>query len=114
MSGKDLTTVWISDNIYGRLGYTVEEALDVNWWSNNINPNDFEKSLNAYENIITLKNINLEYRFLKKDRTEIWIYEEDTLIFDVDGNPVEVIGSWTDITKLKNAIILGREINQFG
>jgi signal transduction histidine kinase len=42
-----------------------------------------------------------EYRFLHKDGTSRWIREEAKVIRDAAGNPVEVMGCWTDVTERK-------------
>ncbi|MFH1627626.1 MAG: PAS domain S-box protein, partial [Pseudomonadota bacterium] len=44
-----------------------------------------------------------EYRFLHKDGTYRWIYDELRLIYDVDGKPTDIVGNWMDITDRKQA-----------
>ena len=43
----------------------------------------------------------VEYRFLKKDGTYCWVNDEQRLIRDEDGQPEEVVGSWSDISERK-------------
>ena len=45
----------------------------------------------------------VEYRFLKKDGIYCWVNDEQHLIRDEEGQPVEVVGSWSDITARKEA-----------
>ena len=46
-----------------------------------------------------------EYRFRKKDGSYCWVSDEQHLIRDTDGHPVEVVGSWSDIDARKAAEI---------
>src|SRR4029077_5896800 len=45
----------------------------------------------------------VEYRFLKKDGTYCWVIDEQHLIRNRDGEPIEVVGSWSDETAPKEA-----------
>jgi signal transduction histidine kinase/DNA-binding response OmpR family regulator len=44
-----------------------------------------------------------EYRFRKKDGTYCWVSDEQHLTRDTEGDPVEVVGSWSDIDIRKAA-----------
>jgi two-component system sensor histidine kinase/response regulator len=44
-----------------------------------------------------------EYRFRKKDGSYCWVSDEQHLIRDEAGHPVEVVGSWSDIDARKAA-----------
>ena len=54
----------------------------------------------------------VEYRFLKKDGTYCWVSDEQRLVRDEDGQPVEVVGSWSDVTARKEAEIASRRSEQ--
>ena len=43
----------------------------------------------------------IEYRFLKKDGAYCWVNDTQQLIRDENGQVVEVVGSWSDITQRK-------------
>ncbi len=45
----------------------------------------------------------MEYRFRRKDDTYCWVKDEQHLIRDDRGEPLEVVGSWSDISALKDA-----------
>ena len=45
----------------------------------------------------------IEYRFLKKDGTYCWVNDAQQLIRDENGQVVEVVGSWSDITERKQS-----------
>ena len=44
-----------------------------------------------------------EYRFRHKDGPYKWVRDELTLFSDSEGNPMEFVGSWMDITERKQA-----------
>ncbi|MCX5893205.1 MAG: HD-GYP domain-containing protein, partial [Deltaproteobacteria bacterium] len=44
-----------------------------------------------------------EYRFRHKDGTYRWMRDDQRLVRDSEGNPLEVVGSWLDITERKEA-----------
>jgi len=50
----------------------------------------------------------VEYRFLKKGGSYCWVNDAQQLIRDEDGQPAEVVGSWSDITAPKEAEIAFR------
>ena len=45
----------------------------------------------------------VEYRFLKKDGSYCWVNDAQQLIRDKQGQAIEVIGSWNDVTSRKQA-----------
>ena len=45
--------------------------------------------------------VGYDYRFLHKDGTYRWVHEEIRAVRDEAGNPLEVIGYWTDVTEQK-------------
>ena len=48
-------------------------------------------------------SIFVEYRFRKKDGSYCWVSDEQHLIRDASGSPIEVVGSWSDIDARKAA-----------
>ena len=45
----------------------------------------------------------MEYRFRRKDGSYCWVNDEQHLIRGIDGKPLEIVGSWSDITARKAA-----------
>ncbi len=43
-----------------------------------------------------------DYRLRNRDESYRWIRDEQRLVCNAHGEPVEVVGSWTDITERKN------------
>jgi two-component system sensor histidine kinase/response regulator len=53
--------------------------------------------------VFTSGRHTIEYRFLKKDGTYCWVNDAQQLIRGEEGQPTEVVGSWSDITERKRA-----------
>ncbi len=94
---------WISPNVAFRLGYTPEEALQPRWWADHLHPEDREQALARAAGIFAEGHMVLEYRFFKKDGKLIWVHDELRLLRDEQGNPLAIVGAWTDITGRKQA-----------
>ena len=98
----DFPATFISGNIKEQLGYSVEEFLSTpKFWASNIHPEDAPR---VFENIPALfeqgRHVH-EYRFRHKDGGWRWMHDELRLVRNSDGTPREIVGSWTDITSLK-------------
>jgi adenylate cyclase len=44
-----------------------------------------------------------EYRFRRKDDSYCWVNDEQRLTRDINDKPLEIVGSWSDITARKAA-----------
>lgn len=92
---------WVSDNIAHMLGYAAQETLAPDWWVDHLHPDDRPRMLS--EQALPFPNDLLvrEYRLRRKEGGYRWIRDESRLMRDSAGQPVEVIGSWSDITGRK-------------
>jgi PAS domain S-box-containing protein len=100
----DYGATYISENIFEQLGYTVREFLaDSQFWVNHVHPDDRAKVLAGLSDILIKGRHLHEYRFLHKNGTYRWMYDDSRVIYDANGRPVEVIGFIIDITERKNA-----------
>ncbi|MFB2937659.1 PAS domain S-box protein [Aerosakkonemataceae cyanobacterium BLCC-F154] len=100
----NITTTFISQNCENILGYSAAEFLQKkNFWINRLHPKDKEFVLAQIPQIFTQDHFSWEYRFLQKDNSYRWVYDTFKLIRDEAGNPIEVVGSSTDITERKQA-----------
>ncbi|MEW6352278.1 MAG: PAS domain S-box protein [Thermodesulfobacteriota bacterium] len=94
---------WISPNIEAFLGFTVEEALQPGWWDNHVHPDDRDHALATIPVVLAENRGTCEYRFHNKNGDLVWLHDELRLQRDEQGNPVEIVGAWTDITERKRA-----------
>jgi PAS domain S-box-containing protein len=101
MEGQNLRRTWVSPNLERLFGYTVEEALQPHWWSAHVHPEDRARVITESGRILAHEHIVHEYRFLRRDGGVVWINDELQLLRDAAGQPYEVVGAWTDITKRK-------------
>nr|WP_277623965.1 ATP-binding protein [Undibacterium sp. TS12] len=98
----DFRMTFVSNNALNVLGYHPEEMLaDPNFWFDHIHPNDVPEIFSSIAKLFTEGERTYEYRFRSRSGQYVWMHDMLRLIRDQDNNPVEVIGSLTDITKRK-------------
>ncbi|MFZ6756086.1 ATP-binding protein [Undibacterium sp. Ji50W] len=98
----DFKMTFVSNNALHVLGYQPEEMVaDPNFWFDHIHPDDVPQIFSSIAKLFTEGERTYEYRFMSRAGHYVWMHDMLRLIRDQDGNPVEVIGSLTDITKRK-------------
>ena len=112
VASGDFAPTFISANIAHMLGYGPDQYMHTpDFWRSHVHPDDLPeieaKQADLFENCEHLA----EYRFRKRDGTYIWVSDEQHLIRDRDGNPVEVVGSWSDIDARKAAELEAERVN---
>jgi PAS domain S-box-containing protein len=96
----------LDPNVKAILGYSdAEIPNDIEIWSNYVHPDDEQAVMEAFQTHIDGKTPEFvfEHRMLHKDGSIRWILARGTAIRNDQGNPIRVIGTDTDITKLKQA-----------
>jgi two-component system sensor histidine kinase/response regulator len=100
----DFAPTFVSANISHMLGYSADQYLHTpDFWRSHVHPDDLAKVEAKQAELFEKCEHLAEYRFRRKDGTYIWVSDEQHLIRDSQGNPVEVVGSWTDVTQRKEA-----------
>src|SRR6266851_2276743 len=95
----DYAPTFISQNVKDLLGYDPEEYLDSpNFWRSRVHPKDTPRILGDYSRLFAEGHLSIEYRFRKKDGSYCWISDELQMLRNAAGDPIEVIGAWSDIT----------------
>ncbi|MBC8096824.1 MAG: response regulator [Akkermansiaceae bacterium] len=94
--------VWVSDNIKQLFGYEAQETVGKGWWLEHIHQQDRRLAQSEEGSLRTLGHSIKEYRFQHADGTFRWLSDEQRLIRDAQGQPVEVVGVWTDVTDRKS------------
>jgi PAS domain S-box-containing protein len=100
----DFAPTFVSDNIHSLLGYGSEEYLkDADFWREHVHPDELKTVEDEQARLFETGQHFAEYRFRKKDGTYCWVSDEQHLIRDASGKPLEVVGSWSNIDARKAA-----------
>ena len=98
-----VTGWWSSANLQRFAGYRPEETLAPSWWEDAVHPADRERASGALPAVLAADAFVLEYRFRHRDGHYLWLHDELRLVRDAQGRPVEIIGTWVDITSRRTA-----------
>ncbi|MBZ9604323.1 PAS domain-containing protein [Phyllobacterium sp. KW56] len=100
----DFAPTFVSKNIRSLLGYEPQEYLEnADFWRRCVHPDELAAVEGESLHLFKQGHHTVEYRFLKKDGTYCWVNDAQHLIRDADSQPVEIVGSWSDITDRKRA-----------
>jgi diguanylate cyclase (GGDEF)-like protein/PAS domain S-box-containing protein len=92
---------FVSESI-NQLGYTAQQFFtDEQFWLNCIHPEDAPLVLAKLQSLGEAESLISEYRCLNSQGQYCWILDRSTLICDEEGNQIEIIGAWQDITEIK-------------
>jgi PAS domain S-box-containing protein len=101
---SDHVVTFMSENVSAMIGYEASEFIaDRDFWRNHVHPEDKERVFAQVDHPKDKDKDVFDYRFLKRDGTYCWLRGERMLMRDAQGNPLEFVGSWSDITERKNA-----------
>jgi PAS domain S-box-containing protein len=103
VDGETIALKLVSENIFRILGFQVMEAMSLDWWHGQLHPVDRECAVASIEETLTLGVSRTEYRLRHKNGNYLWVEDNRRLIRDPSGQPLELIGVWTDITERKRA-----------
>ncbi|HEY9635476.1 MAG TPA: PAS domain S-box protein [Coleofasciculaceae cyanobacterium] len=105
---------FVSENITVAFGYESREFIeDENFWANHIHPEDAKRIFGEIPQLFEKGHHDYEYRFLHKDGTYRWVYDALKLLRDEQGNPLDIVGSWLDITQRKHIEAAWRETQRW-
>ncbi len=109
----DYAPTFISRNVKDLLGYEREEYLESSdFWHSRVHPSDSPRILRAYARLFEEERLSSEYRFRKKDGSYCWVSDDLQVIRNATGEPIEVVGAWSDITvrkQLGEALVAAQE-----
>ena len=103
VEGQKLVPMWVSATILSLAGYTQKENSGAEWWAERVHPEDLERVIAQVPTLLSEGFVSREYRFRHKDGTYRWVADEQRLLRDASGTPIEVVGSWSDVTPRKQA-----------
>ena len=102
-SEKKYTPIFVSDKMTERFGYEIREVLENSaWWEENVYPEDLPQA-RIQRILFEQGTMSREYRFRDKGGSWRWVLDQLVLVKNLEGTPIEFVGSWTDITDRKQA-----------
>lgn len=97
-------TTFISDNIQAQMGYRPKDFIDTpDFWLNRVHPEDRDRVLTKLKSLFRHNKLYYEYRLQHRDGHYRWIHNGQHLVRAADGQPLEIVGYWIDITERKQA-----------
>lgn len=101
--------IYVAPQVTKILGWLPEEWISLEFWKNNIHPDESESATNyCLECAAKGMPHTLEYRFKRKDGSYIWIRDVVSVELQ-EKKPVKLRGVMLDITEKKNAEIQLKE-----
>jgi PAS domain S-box-containing protein len=89
--------IFFGKNLYAQLGYSSLDTIETDFWIDHIHPED-----RPHVNVLSTEPIaSQEYRFLHKDGTYRWLYDQQKVVYDDRGKSLEWIGYCVDISDRK-------------
>jgi putative nucleotidyltransferase with HDIG domain/PAS domain S-box-containing protein len=105
---------FISKNLTSFLGYEPREIMESpDFWLHHVHPQDRLRLMAALPSLEHQGSLSVEYRFRAKNGTWRWLEDDGKLVRDAQGTPLEVIGSWIDVTARKEAEKVIREAREY-
>ena len=101
IEGPRVTPQLISENITRLVGFSLEEVSASEWWSDHLHPEDKARALAAIPETLERGSFSCEYRIRHKAGPYVWVEDHMRLVLDSQGTPVEITGTWVDITTRK-------------
>ncbi len=91
---------YVSGNLKSYLGYEPAEMMNnTAFWFDCVHPEDKDRVLSGVASLFYKGVLSHEYRFRHKNGSYRWLHDDLHLVYDGVGEPVELIGSWFDITE---------------
>jgi len=98
------STTYMSPQIEALLGYPAQDYVtNAGYWKTLIHPEDRERVLAEHARATaTGEPFGMEYRFVARDGSIVWVRDEATLMYTESGSPGFWQGIQTDITERKS------------
>lgn len=93
----------LSNSLEKYYGYSsLEFEKNPNLWLDVVHPEDKNIAKKANEDLFKNGEAECEYRVIRPDGEIFWLHDQKSIVFDIDGNPIQMGGVATDITAKKN------------
>ncbi len=95
----NFSPTFVSDNIQRLFGYAPSEYLEnPDFWRRHVHPEDLPRVEGEMASLFKEGRRAVEYRFRRKCGSYCWVNDDQHLVRDANGEPDEIVGSWSDIT----------------
>ncbi len=95
---------FVSDSIKRLFGCTPREYLSNPYlWRDFVHPDDIPRITAWVDVMFEHDTRSIEYRIRRPDGSYFWVHDRQQVVRDDKGEPLEIAGSWTDITERKEA-----------
>jgi PAS domain S-box-containing protein len=100
----DYACTSVSENVDAIMGFSPWEMVEEpGFWFSRLHPDDASRVVPEMQSLIKQGGGTTEYRLRNRDRNYIWIRDTFRVIRDDGGRPLELVGSWADISYHKQA-----------
>ena len=106
LGGAEAGVMWHSDNVERLTGFAAARFAGPDgtaFWSSRVHPDDHAVYLAAMPALSRRRVATSEYRWRRADDTYRWLLVQAALLTDGAGHPLEVIGSVSDVSELRQA-----------
>ena len=95
----DYACTFVSENVDAIMGFSPWEMTEEpGFWFSRLHPDDAPRVVPEMQALIKQGGGTTEYRLRNRDRNYIWIRDTFRVIRDDVGRPLELVGSWADIS----------------
>jgi PAS domain S-box-containing protein len=95
---------FVSENVDPIMGFAAWEMLeDREFWAKRLHPEDAGRVFKEMSPLIERGGGSVEYRFRHRDGRYVWIQDTFKVVNDDAGRPLEIVGTWADISDRKQA-----------
>ena len=95
---------FVSESVTRLFGCTPRQYLDNPYlWRDRVHPDDVARINDWVERMQESDRRSIEYRIRREDGSYFWVHDRQHVVRDANGAPVEIVGSWTDVTERKSA-----------
>ena len=100
----DFACTFVSENIRTIMGFAPEDMLaDPKCWPDRLHPEDGPRVFEELPPLIKRGGGMLVYRFRHADGSYLWIQDTFKVVNDEQGQPMELVGAWADISERRRA-----------
>ncbi|MDX1925596.1 MAG: PAS domain S-box protein [Pirellulaceae bacterium] len=95
----EFPATFVSANVHSQLGYEPQQfTSDPGFWASRIHPDDAARVRVELAALFEHDHHSYEYRFRSSSGDYRWMHDEMLLKRDAAGNPMEIVGYWSDVT----------------